>query len=159
MKKLPTENIIKNIMILFTFCVFFAIFPLNAQAEETNQKVTIYGLGSAAQDKLSIPDNLPQSYQITAGSGESATYRIISGSTAKVSADGLVTPKYTYWKRYPNYSSSVPEGEEYDYFTLESGDTEIEVKTGTGRFIWKTMCILMGMRLWMRTSGKMLRTR
>lgn len=135
MKKLPTENIFKNIMILFTFCVFFAIFPLNAQAEETNQKVTIYGLGSAAQDKLSIPDNLPQSYQITAGGGESAAYRIISGSTAKVSADGLVTPKYTYWKRYPNYSSSVPEGEEYDYFTLESGDTEIEVKTGNSKYI------------------------
>lgn len=135
MKKLPTENIFKNIMILSVLCMFFAIFPLNAQAEETNQKVTIYGLGSAAQDKLSIPDNLPRSYQITAGSGESATYRIISGSTAKVSADGLVTPKYTYWKKYPNYSSSVPEGEEYDYFTLESGDTEIEVKTGNSKYI------------------------
>ncbi len=135
MKNLPVRNTVKNAMMLFAFCMVFTIFPLTARAEGENQKVTIYGLGSAVQDKISIPDNLPQSYQITAGSGEGTSYRIISGKSAKVSADGLVAPKYTYWKRYPNYSSTVPEGEEYDYYTLESGDTEIEVKTGGSQFI------------------------
>lgn len=121
------RKISKTGIILFVCFAFLALFPLCAHAEEAEQKVTIYGLSSSAKEIISIPDNLPQSYQITAG--KNASYRVISGDSAKVSANGLLTPKYTYWKRYPNYSSSVPEGQEYDYYTLDSGDTYIEVKT------------------------------
>lgn len=117
---------------LFVFLIAFALVPLCAQGKETDQKVTIYGLGSSARDKISMPADLPQSYQIPAGGGGKASYRIISGESAKVSEAGLVAPKYKYWKKYPNYSATVPEGEEYDYYTLESGDTVIEVQTANG---------------------------
>lgn len=114
--------------IIFLFCfAFLVLFPICAHAQEAEQKVTIYGLGSKDGEIISIPDNLSGSYQIT--EGKNATYRIISGDSAKVSAGGLVTPRYTYWKKYPNYSSSVPEGQEYDYYTLNGGDTSIAVKT------------------------------
>lgn len=127
-------NVWKKGTVLFIFLLLLAFVPLCAQAKETDRNVTIYGLGSSVQDKISIPADLPQSYQIPAGSGGKSTYRIISGESAKVSADGLVTPKYTYWKRYPGYSSTVPEGEAYDYYTMESGDTGIEVKTADGTY-------------------------
>ena len=129
MEKLQTGNVWKKEIIFFVFCMIFMAFPLCVQAEETEQKVTIYGLSSKNSEKISIPENLPQSYQISAGSGQNSTYHIVSGESAKVSENGLVTPKYTYWKRYSNYSVSVPEGEEYDYYTLDSGETKIEVKT------------------------------
>lgn len=120
--------------IFFVLLMFLALAPLCAHAEETERNVTIYGLGSLVQDKISIPADLSQSYQIPSTSGTKATYRVISGESAKVSAAGLVTPKYTYWKRYPGYSSTVPEGEAYDYYTMESGDTSIEVMTADGTY-------------------------
>lgn len=123
------RRIPKTGIILFVCFAFLALFPLCAHAEETEQKVTIYGLSSSIQEKISIPEDMPQSYQITVGSGKDVSYSIISGNSAKVSANGLVTPRYTYWKRYPSYSTSVPEGQEYDYYTLNSGDTNIAVKT------------------------------
>ena len=128
------KSVWKKGAVLFVLFMFLALVPLCAQAKETDHNVTIYGLGSSAQEKISIPADLPQSYQIPEGVGGTATYRIISGKSAKVSASGLVTPQYTFWKKYPNYSSSVPEGEAYDYYTMESGDTGIEVKTAEGTF-------------------------
>lgn len=125
---LKKQNQWKKGILLFVFYLMSAAFPLCAQAEEPDEEATIYGLGSAHQEKISIPDNLPQSYQITTGGETNATYSIASGSSAKVSSDGIVTPKYTYWKRYSGYSSSVPEGEDYDYYTINSGDTTITAK-------------------------------
>ncbi len=134
MENIREGSVCKKGTILFALFMFLVLVPLSAQAKETDRHVTIYGLGSTVQDKISIPADLPQSYQIPAGGGGKATYRIISGESAKVSASGLVTPKYTYWKRYPNYSSTVPEGEAYDYYTMESGDTSIEVRTADGSY-------------------------
>ena len=121
------KRISKTGIIFFACLAFLLLFPICAHAQQAEQKVTIYGLGSRDGEQISIPGNLPQSYQIA--TGKNATYRVTSGDSAKVSASGLVTPKYIYWKRYPNYSSSVPEGQEYDYYTLQSGDTSIAVKT------------------------------
>ncbi len=128
MDNMRERSVWKKGTIFFVLLMFFALVPLCAQAKETDRNVTIYGLESSAQEKISIPADLPQSYQIPAGGGK-ATYRIISGKSAKVSSSGLVTPQYTYWKKYPGYSMSVPEGEAYDYYTMQSGDTSIEVRT------------------------------
>ncbi len=106
----------------------FMLFTLCAQAEDLPQKETIYGLDSRVQEQISIPDDMPQSYQIAGGNQN--TYRIVRGDSARVSADGLVTPQYTYWKQNSSYSTSVSEGEDYDYYTLNSGDTVIEVTNG-----------------------------
>ncbi len=129
MDNLRKAGLWKRGAMFLVFLIAFALVPLCVQAKETDRKVTIYGLGSSVQDKISIPADLAQSYQIPADSGGKASYRIISGKSAKVSGTGLVAPKYTYWKKYPNYSATVSEGEAYDYYTLESGETSIEVKT------------------------------
>lgn len=87
-------------------------------------EVTIYGLASSYLEKISVPNTMKQEYQIPV-SGEGVTYRVSSGSSAKVSSTGLVTPKYTYWKSQGNFSMSVNEGEEYDYYSLNKGETVI----------------------------------
>lgn len=115
---------------LFILCAI-VFFPMCTQAAgaDASQEVTIYGLDSDDLEKITIPDSLSQSYQLTVGDGAKVTYSISSGSSAKVSADGLITPKYTYWKRYSGYSQSVLEGEDYDYYTVNAGDTKIIAKT------------------------------
>jgi len=109
-------------VVLFVLCVAVCC-SLQSRAAENGEEVTIYGLNSSYLEKISIPDAFPQSHRL-ALEGD-VTYRITSGDSAKVSADGLIEPKYTYWKSNGSYSQSVPEGEEYDYYTLSAGDTVI----------------------------------
>lgn len=113
---------------LFILCaiVFNPLYVRAAEAD-TNQEVTIYGLNSVYLEKIPIPDTFSQRYQLTVENGGKVTYSISSGSSAKVSENGLITPQYTYWKRYSNVSQSVSEGEDYDYYTLNAGDTKITV--------------------------------
>lgn len=115
---------------LFVLCMTVFALPLYAQAEEADSEITIYGLDSSATEVISIPDEFPQGHQLTVSSGKTVTYRVESGESAKVSADGYISPKYTYWKRYPGYSTSVSEGQEYDYYTVKTGDTIITADTG-----------------------------
>ena len=118
----------KKGFVFVVLCIAAICFPLYAKAKGTDEEVTIYGLGSTYLEKISIPDNRPQSYQITIANAKNLTYSVASGDSAKVSADGLITPKYSYWKRHSNYNSSVSEDEEYDYYTMDSGDTKIIAK-------------------------------
>lgn len=106
--------------------------PVMAEAVET----TIYGLSSSYTEKITIPDDVPQSYQIPV-TGSDVTYTVFSGSSAKVSAAGVVTPRYTYWKSQGSYSVSVSEGEEYDYYTLKTGDTTVVAKSGDTSYTYK----------------------
>lgn len=106
-------------------CMFLFVFPMCVKAADTDQKATIHALNSSYAVKISIPDDLPQSYQIPEGGGEDVTYRVVHGYSAQVSADGLVTPKYKYKKG----DQVVTEEDDYDSYSFESGDTEIEVKT------------------------------
>lgn len=113
----------------FVMCMAVYVLPNHARAEEADNEITIYGLDSSAMDIISIPNEFPQGHQLTVSNGKTS-YRVESGDSAKVSEDGYISPKYTYWKRYPGYSTSVPEGQEYDYYTLKSGDTTIVADTG-----------------------------
>ena len=118
-----------NIIMLFSVALVVA-FYLPMYAKAATQEVNIYGLDSTYLDKISIPGDMAQSYQIDVGTGESVTYKVTSGQSAKVSDTGLVTPKYTYWKKYSNYSITVNEGEDYDYCEINDGDTTITATTG-----------------------------
>lgn len=112
--------------------VLFITKPVMAETVET----TIYGLNSSYNDKLTIPNDVAQNYQIPV-TGSGVTYSVSSGSSAKVSADGLVSPRYTYWKSQGSYSISVSEGDEYDYYTLRTGDTTIIAKSGSTSYTYK----------------------
>ena len=60
-----------------------------------------------------------------------ATAQASGRNCVQVSADGLVTTARTYWKKGNGYSYSVSEGEDYDYYTVEPGDAEITVTSGS----------------------------
>ena len=57
--------------------------------------VNLYILRSLFSDKLTIPNNKYQKYQID--SGNSGKYKIISGESVKVGSDGLIYPKNETW--------------------------------------------------------------
>lgn len=128
MNILRKAKVWRNCVVLFALCVAVCC-SLRARAAGNGEEVTIYGLDSTYLEKVSIPDAFPQSHQLTPEGGEGVTYRISGGNSAKVSAEGLITPKYTYWKSNGWFSQSVPEGEEYDFYTLSAGDTEITATT------------------------------
>lgn len=129
MENLGLRNRWRKSILLLMFAVLAVCFSPTAQAAD---EATIYGVGSNDAEKITIPADCPQSYQISAGAG--GTYRVTKGNSVKVSASGEVTPRYTYWKRNSNFSISVSEGEPYDYYTLNEGDTNIEVKTASGTY-------------------------
>ena len=63
-------------------------------------EVTLYALDSWASDGyLTIPAAYPESFQIQVSNAQHVTYRRISGSSADVSADGVITPHCNtyYW--------------------------------------------------------------
>ncbi|MBQ9983817.1 MAG: leucine-rich repeat domain-containing protein [Lachnospiraceae bacterium] len=117
-------------VIVWALFLSFGVSPLSANAETVAQEVIIYGLNSTYLEKISIPSNIPQSYQINVGSGQAVTYKVTKGYSVKVSDTGCITPAYTYWKRGSGYSYSVKEGEDYDYYTLDAGDSTVTATTG-----------------------------
>lgn len=60
-----------------------------------NITVSLYILRSLFSDKLSIPNNKMQKYQID--SGKSGKYKIISGESVTVGSDGIIYPKNKTW--------------------------------------------------------------
>ena len=127
-------------LILPLLCVFLLFTPLTAaataqasgsarQAKSTTE-VTLYDMDSSYAEVVSVPSSMSRSYRIP--QGDAATYRVTSGrNCVQVSADGLVTTARTYWKKGNGYSYSVSEGEDYDYYTVEPGDAEITVTSGS----------------------------
>ena len=128
---IETKKSIKFIVTIL-LVAFMAIHcsTLKVQAAATSQEVTIYGLSSSYLEKISMPSNVAQGYQINVGDEQAVTYKIVEGESVKVSATGYITPAYTYWKRTDGYSYSVREGEEYDYYTLEAGESTVTATTG-----------------------------
>ncbi len=124
--KIRTKGIYASI--LFWICLLGCI-TLPVHATTTEQQITIYGLSSTYLEKISIPEDVLQSYQIDVGNGESVTYKVTKGNSVKVSDTGCITPTYTYWKRGSGYSYSVSEGQEYDYYTLKGGESTITATT------------------------------
>ena len=127
-------------LILPLLCLFLLFTPLTAaataqasgSARQANAatEVTMYDMDSSYAEVVSVPSSISRSYRIP--QGDAATYRVTSGrNCVQVSADGLVTTARTYWKKGNGYSYSVSEGEDYDYYTVEPGDAEITVTSGS----------------------------
>ena len=127
-------------LILPLLCLFLLFAPLTAAAtaqasgsvRQANAvtEVTLYDLDSSYAEVVSVPASMSRSYRIPQDG--TATYRVTSGrNCVQVSADGLVTTARTYWKKGNGYSYSVSEGEDYDYYTVEPGDAEITVTSGS----------------------------
>ena len=127
-------------LILPLLCLFLLFTPLTAaataqasgSARQANAatEVTLYDMDSSYAEVVSVPSSMFRSYRIP--QGDAATYRVTSGRNyVQVSADGLVTTARTYWKKGNGYSYSVSEGEDYDYYTVEPGDAEITVTSGS----------------------------
>ena len=127
-------------LILPLLCLFLLFAPLTAAAtaqasgsvRQANAatEVTLYDMDSSYAEVVSVPSSMSRSYRIP--QGDAATYRVTSGrNCVQVLADGLVTTARTYWKKGNGYSYSVSEGEDYDYYTVEPGDAEITVTSGS----------------------------
>ena len=125
-------------LILPLLCLFLLFTPLAATAQASGSarqanaatEVTLYDMDSSYAEVVSVPSSMSRSYRIP--QGDAATYRVTSGRNyVQVSADGLVTTARTYWKKGNGYSYSVSEGEDYDYYTVEPGDAEITVTSGS----------------------------
>jgi hypothetical protein len=127
-------------LILPLLCLFLLFTPLTAaataqasgSARQANAatEVTLYDMDSSYAEVVSVPSSMSRSYRIPQDG--TATYRVTSGRNyVQVSADGLVTTARTYWKKGNGYSYSVSEGEDYDYYTVEPGDAEITVTSGS----------------------------
>ena len=127
-------------LILPLLCLYLLFTPLTAaataqasgSARQANAatEVTLSAMDSSSAEVVSVPSSMSRSYRIP--QGDAATYRVTSGrNCVQVSADGLVTTARTYWKKGNGYSYSVSEGEDYDYYTVEPGDAEITVTSGS----------------------------
>ena len=127
-------------LILPLLCLFLLFTPLTAaataqasgSARQANAaiEVTLYDMDSSYAEVVSVPSSMSRSYRIPQDG--TATYRVTSGRNyVQVSADGLVTTARTYWKKGNGYSYSVSEGEDYNYYTVEPGDAEITVTSGS----------------------------
>ena len=92
MENIREGSVCKKGTILFALFMFLVLVPLSAQAKETDRHVTIYGLGSTVQDKISIPADLPQSYQIPAGGGERQPTESSAGNRRRFRHLGLSHP-------------------------------------------------------------------
>lgn len=70
--------------------------------------VDLFTIESWAEEYISIPDNLKQSFQIKVTGAKSVSYTIISGSSVTVSDKGLIEPVYETWYWYGNIGYSYP---------------------------------------------------
>ena len=135
MKKLQ-----KILFVFICICMFWIVSP-TVLAETNQQEVTIYGLRSEYADVVTIPGNALQSYQINVGAGQAVSYYLLEGDSVKVSDTGCITPKYTYWKKGNGFSYSVDEDEEYDYFTMDEGNSTVAAVTDGVTYIFNVHAV------------------
>lgn len=101
--------------------------PRSSAAED--RTAVVYYLEPRYADKVTIPADMPQSYQIPTEGLSSPSFRIIYGDwSAEVSSTGLVTPAKTvyYWKNGVGYSWPI-EGYESTTVDYNPGEATISV--------------------------------
>ena len=83
-----------------------------------SQEVTIYALNNTWKDYLTIPEELPQSFQLEVTGASDVKYSA-SGSV-NVSADGLITPYITTWYWKDGWGSTAkPSDDKIGEYTIE----------------------------------------
>lgn len=90
------RKILKTI-VLFTLTLMAAfISPKDAYAQSLEDVLEVIDLyyNSYSSSVVTIPDDLYQEYALDLG--ENASYEIVSGSSASISEEGVISPKITY---------------------------------------------------------------
>lgn len=72
--------------------------------------VTIYALNESYADTISIPGNLPQSFQLAVNGASNVSYSVSSG-TVNCSDTGLITPFVQTWYWYGGMGTTAAPGE------------------------------------------------
>lgn len=93
--------------------------PARASSPLNATQVSLYGLDTWAQDKLTIPSSLPRNFQLKVNGKVADSYRVVSGNSVTVDQDGNIEPVYTktYWNG--SYGSSVSSGSPNERVTIE----------------------------------------
>ncbi len=102
-----------------------------------SETATIYDMYSGYTEKIAMPSDLPQSFQIPV-QGEGVTYRVKSGRAyLRVSDTGLVTPARSYWKKTVGGAVKVGESDDYDYYTIYAGTARISATSADGTHLYQ----------------------
>ncbi len=96
-----------SIFVLMMLCIF--AFPFSSRGEEISinaTEVTIYVLNSNYYENVTIPDGIPQSFQLVVENAEYVSYRLTKGGSVTVTPDGLIEPEYETWYHQGNAMSN-----------------------------------------------------
>ena len=110
---------------------FFGFAPAAADAASPEDTITLFSLNSGYAEYLSIPEEIPTSYNIGDENGVIVDCRVVSGESVTVTDDGLIEPAYEIWYWNGGVGSTASWGVEGE--TIEKrpflGDSVVEVKT------------------------------
>ena len=131
------KKILGYSIIVAIFIVIFSGLNFKSNAASVNATdITLYAMTSSYNKYISIPQNLPQEFQIVVTGATNVTYKVISGDIS-VSDTGLVTPKTTimyyaggYYTNDPAYSIDDSKA----YTKISFGDAVIRVTAGSQTF-------------------------
>ncbi len=99
--------------VLLLIGVLAVLLAVGAAAGLARGEITLYALQDSYDGYLSIPEEYPVSYQIELPvSGKSTVYRVVSGDSVTVTAEGFVTPAVQVWYWNGGIGSSWPTGAE-----------------------------------------------
>ncbi len=105
---------------------------LIAVASVNAQNIDLYALDDSYAQKLSIPSDYPQEFQLQVTDKENATYWVTEGESVTVTEDGLICPatRVMYWNG--SVGSSWPTGQEGEQEEIEYifGTSIVQVMDG-----------------------------
>ncbi len=99
--------------------------------------VTLYALEDWAEEYISIPSQLDQTFQLKVTGASSVTYSVDDDEIVEVSKDGLITPKVEifYWYGWVGTSSKQSDKEpDYISHDYHYGTTTVRVKADDKEF-------------------------
>lgn len=105
---------------------------LGSEVSISSDSVVLYALDSGYTEKLSIPSDFAQNYQIqVTGSSANAVFKVLEGDSVTVSSDGVITPVKTVWYKWENYWSNMSDGTgtQATRTSYTYGESVIEVTT------------------------------
>lgn len=104
-----------------------------SKASISTQKITLYTLESAAAEYIQVPSNYRTSYKIKTSGTQPATFKVISGDSVTVDANGNVIPTCWYHYGFMDYPEPI-DGMEPDRIIYRLGESTIQVKTGSSTY-------------------------
>lgn len=99
----------------------------------TPDSATIYDLSDWAKEYISVPAEYPGSVQLSITGVSDYSCRVIQGNAVEVSANGLVTPRYTTYYWNGNMGSTIPTGQPGERVEVRPnfGSSVVRVQSGS----------------------------